>query len=264
MLKGFLVSLTNVARLRRASMAGLLVLATAPMAHADRALEALQPALVPVTPNRIFSPLGFDDNDNAQIVLDGELSDTCYKLGPTQFKVDEVHQRIYVQQQAYYYPGAWCAQVRVPYTQTVNLGLLAAGQYELVVQSEDGSLKPISTLPVALSSTRSPDDFLYAPVSDVYLEKSLGAFEGRESFYTLYINGHFNTSCMKFKEVKMHTRPNGVIEVLPIVEMDRTVPCSQIMTDFNVGVSLKDVPKGRYLLHIRSLNGQAVNRIVDL
>lgn len=240
------------------------VLCLSALAHADGSFEAFQPALIPITPDRIFAPLGFDDNDNVQIVLDGELADTCYKLGPTQFKLDAVRQKIYVQQQAYYYPGAWCAQVRVPYVQTVNLGLLPAGQYELVVQSEDGTVKPVASLPVTISASRSPDDFLYAPVTDVYLEKSFGALEGRESFYTLYINGQFNNSCMKFKDLKMNVRANNVIEVLPIVEMDRSGSCSQIVTDFNVGVSLKNVAKGRYLLHIRSLNGQSVNRVVEL
>lgn len=241
-----------------------MALAQAQPAKADASFEALQPALIPITPDRIFAPLGFDDNDNVQVVLDGELADTCYKLGPTQFKLDAVRQRIYVQQQAYYYPGAWCAQVRVPYVQTLNLGILPAGQYELVVQTEDGTVKPAASLPVSLSATRSPDDHLYAPVTEAYLEKSLGALEGRDSFYTLYISGQFNNSCMKFKDVKMNVRQNNVIEVLPIVEMDSSRGCTQIMTDFNVGVSLKSVPKGRYLLHIRSLNGQSLNRIVDL
>lgn len=226
--------------------------------------ETLQPALIAVTPDHVFAPLGFDDNDNAQIVLDGELPDTCHKVGPATFKIDEVSQRIYVQQQAYYYPGAWCAQVRVPYVQTLNLGLLRAGEYEIVTQRDDGTLISVSSLPVAAATTASPDDHLYAPITDVFLEKSLGTLEGRDVFYTLYVSGSFNNSCMKFKEVKMLVRDNNVIEILPLVEMDKTGGCTQLLTEFNVGVSLKGISKGRHLIHIRSLNGQSINRVADL
>ena len=232
--------------------------------NAGGTLETLQPALISITPDHIFAPMGFDDNDNAQVVLDGELSDTCHKLGPTSFKIDEANQRIYVQQQAYYYPGAWCAQVRVPYVQTLNLGLLRAGQYEIVTQREDGTLISASMLPVAAATTLSPDDHLYAPVTDVFLEKSLGTLEGQDVFHTLFVSGSFNNSCMKFKEMKMIVRDNNVIEILPLVEMDKTGGCSQLVTEFNVGVSLKSIPKGRHLIHIRSLNGQSINRVADL
>src|SRR4051812_31719710 len=95
-------------------------------------VEVLTPGTLNVIPDRVFAPLGFDDNDNIQIVLDGQLADTCYKLGPTHVRIDQATHKILVRQSAFYYSGAWCAEVRIPYVQTVNLGILPAGNYEIL------------------------------------------------------------------------------------------------------------------------------------
>lgn len=228
-------------------------------------IEAISPATVDVSPDRVFAPLGFDDNDNSQIVLDGELGDTCYKLGPTVVRVDLDAHKIFVRQQAFYYPGGWCADVRIPYVQTVDLGILKAGQYEVLVEQPDHTMKSYTSMPVAIATTASPDDFLYAPVTDARLENGIGIFdENGHRNPSLSLNGYFSNSCMKLKEVKMIVRPNNVVEVLPIVTIDRTISCAQVTSEFNASVSLKDIAGGRYLIHIRSLNGQSINRIVDL
>lgn len=228
-------------------------------------IEVFQPALVDVAPERVYAPTGFDDNDNAQIVLDGSLPDTCYKLGPTSFKIDAKTRQIFVRQQAYYYPGGWCAQVRINYVQTIDLGILPAGQYDVYVEQSDGTAKASASLPVALSTTSSPDDFLYAPLSSAHLEHSPGKLGDSErlGYYTLVLTGTFSSSCMRFKQVKVNVRPGNILEVLPIVEIERG-NCAQVTTDFSIGVSLKEIPHGRYLIHVRSLNGQSINRIADL
>ena len=119
-------------------------------------------------------------------------------------------------------------------------------------------------MPVSLSSSRSPDDFLYAPVTDARVESGNGVLDNKKKNPTLILNGYFTNSCMSFREVKFNVRPNGVIEVLPIIDVQQGVTCAQVATEFNISVSLREVPEGRYLVHIRSLNGQSVNRIVDL
>lgn len=226
-------------------------------------IEALAPALVDVAPDEVFSPQGFDDNDNAQLVLDGTLPNSCYKLGPTHTRIDHAHRVIYVRQQAFYYPGAWCAEIRTPYVQTVNLGVLASGTYRILTEEEGGAPKLAGELPIAISASASADDFLYAPVEEARLEREARSFEHpADTRNQLVLFGHFNSTCMAFREVKLNLRANRVIEVLPIIDYDRESQCAQVRKEFTINVSLKHIPNGRYLIHVRSLNGQSLNRIV--
>ena len=237
----------------------------ATVARAAPHIEVFQPATVDVAPDRVFTPLGFDDNDNAQIVLDGSLPDTCYKLGPTRIRVDHEAHKIFLRQQAFYYPGGWCAEVRIPYVQTVDLGILKSGQYDIQVEQEGQKAKSFASLPVAIATTSSPDDFLYAPITEAHLERApVGMDASKPPFTTLVLNGYFTSSCMVFQRVKMNVRTNNVIEVLPIVNMERATNCAQVTNEFSIQVSLKEIPTGRYLIHVRSLNGQSINRIVEL
>lgn len=235
--------------------------------HAESpGIETIDPAVVDIAPVRVFTPLGFDDNDNVQVVLDGELDNTCYRLGPVQKQVDHAKQRVYIRQQAYFYSSAWCAQVRVSYVQPVNLGIMRSGVYEVYLYDRHGAAKSMGMLPIAVSKSANPDDYLYAPLLSAHLEKSTVSAGGGKTrpSYKVVLNGAFNNTCMHFKETKIMVRPKQqVIEVLPIVEIEGTA-CAQIVTEFTESVSLGGLPQGRYLIHIRSLNGQSLNQIVDL
>ena len=46
------------------------------------------PKLVDVSFHKGYVPSGFDSNDNAQIVAEGSLSNTCYKPGPHQVMIN--------------------------------------------------------------------------------------------------------------------------------------------------------------------------------
>lgn len=234
-------------------------------AAAPSRAEFLQPAIVDIIPDRIFAPLGFDDNDNAQVILDGRFPNTCYKIGPTQLRIDNETHKIYVRQQAFFYPGAWCAEVSVSYAQTVNLGILSPGKYDIIIDQRDRSAATATSLPIAVATSVGPDDHLYAPITDAHIQRGTGLVGGDEEKIapSLVLNGYFSSSCMTFQTVNVNVRPNNVIEVLPIVEM-RDMGCTQITTDFSVIVALDKVPPGRYLIHIRSLNGQAINQVVEL
>ncbi len=233
--------------------------------NADASDFLFQPALVDTVPNKVFAPRGFDNNDNAQLVLDGDLKNTCYKLGPAKIRIDQKEHKIYVRQQLFYYPGAWCADVGVPYVQPVDLGILKSGQYTVMIEHDSDAPQAVASLPIASSSSLSPDDFLYAPLSSAHIEKRAHDFEGRSDFSNdLVLKGVFRNSCMRFKKIMVTKSSNDVIEVLPIVEMSKEAICAQTLEDFEVTTSLKNFASGRYLIHVRSLNGQSFNQVVDL
>jgi hypothetical protein len=235
------------------------------IAQAAPMIEALQPELVDVMPDRIFAPMGFDDNDNAQIVLDGEFPNISYRAGPVEKRIDTVNHKIYIRPKAYYYTLDLYLEVRTPYLIPVDLGPLPAGHYDVIVESPEGKIRNLANFPVVVAKTTSPDDYLYAPLKSAHLERTglTDSIDGR-SGYNLVLEGVFTNSCMTLSSPQVTVPGNNVIQVLPIVEFQRGSNCVSTKRPFSVSVSLKGISSGRYLVHIRSLNGQSINQIVDL
>lgn len=217
---------------------------------------SIQPTLVNANITTVYTPVGFDDNDNAQIIVEGELPNTCYKVGPSRVRVDRDNQVIQFQQLVFRYNGL-CLEVKTPFVKTIDIGVLPEGRYQVV--SVNKEIKP-AILGVHHTENRMPDEFIYAPVDAAVIRKDdLG---GRR---ILMITGAFPNSCMKFPEetnsVIAKMTGKNIIEVLPIVQMDKG-PCLNVMVPFGKSVVLNgDIPTGKYLLYIRTLNGQSYTKL---
>ena len=215
----------------------------------------LGPVLVNAHPDAVFAPAGFDDNDDVQIVVEGMLSDTCHKSGPIYTRIDADKKTIYVTPMAYYYPGSWCAQVEVPFVRTVALGIFPRGSYSIVVEQGDGKFAKMADLPIAVSKNSGPDDYLYAPVTDVEVRT-------QGTTPKLVLRGKFTNTCMHLTEVKMVNAPKNVLAVMPIAEMG-TENCKAEIRAWETTVEIKTPLQGKTLVHVRSLDGQSVNRVVE-
>ncbi len=223
---------------------------------AASAQQDFRPVLVNHNPENVFIPQDFDNNDNAQVVVDGTFGSTCYKTAPTEYVVDENKKVITVRNKAYFYNSSWCAFMMVPYYQTVNLGIISAGKYDVKTEDENGASKSAGQLPVFMSNSLNPDDYLYAPVNEAILSSKKGT-EKR----TVLLRGAFTSSCMSLKEVKVIYRGN-VIEVLPVAQMAEGA-CLDRMIPFTKTITIEQDMKGKNLLHVRSLSGQSINNVVN-
>lgn len=225
----------------------LAVLCTVPaLSNADNS-----PQRIPTNLEKIYAPEGFDDNDNIQIVGEGLFPNSCYRSTESTAKVDTAKNEILIQSYAYQYSGM-CLQVILPFDVTFNVGVVKPGTYS-VKQANSGKL--LGSITVKASASAEPDDFLYAPVSQAYV-----------SFFPdmvhVSISGEFPSSCMKIKDVQYQLQKD-VLVVLPLVDVDRTNGCTNGSFPFTAGVSVPKVPAGRYLLHIRSMNGKAINTVFN-
>jgi hypothetical protein len=212
------------------------------------------PKLVNNPSDDIFAPPGFDENDNTQIVAYSQLINTCYKAAPPDVEIDKGTKQIRVSTRAYVYAGCWCLQVILPVVQTIDLGPLPAGDYQVV--ELDGTGRPLRHLPmrIAESRTPAPDEFLYAPVKQARLD--LGA---AGSAKTLILSGTFSSSCMEMQEIKVLHRAPNIVEVLPIAAYKTGSTCDPVQTPFEVKVALPAPDAGNNLIYVRSLNGQAIS-----
>lgn len=220
---------------------------------------AMAVEIIDYSPSDIFAPVGFDSNDNTQIVLAGTYPNTCYKVGEPSVTIDKANKRVFVQDKAFHHQGI-CLYMMVPYHKAVNLGVMEAGDYDIMLGDQSNPSAAVKTgqLAVAKATSTSADDYLYAPVEEASLVKDNADLQ-------LTLKGTFTKSCYQIKNVKvsMVTSPNNMIIVQPIAEEDGST-CFETEKGFEKTVTIKNAPEGRTLLHIRSLNGQAINRVLNL
>lgn len=212
--------------------------------------------VVDIKPQRIFVPNGFDDNDQVEVVTDGYLPDTCYRLRPTVVVVDVSTKKISIQPKADIFEGV-CLDVTVPFTTVVPIATgVPSGTYEIAAY--DGSLK--QSLFVAPAPTTTPDQYTYAPVEKVSVKNTaLGA-------HTAILSGRYTNTCSVTETIKV-TVTGQTLQVLPIMkQLEKDPmgnPCAAQERAFEEKVTLPKLATGRYLLHVRSLNGNSVNEVFN-
>jgi hypothetical protein len=233
--------------------------------------EVVQQELVDIVPD-VFTPMGFDNNDTVEIVIDGSLPNYCYRIGPTTINVDKEKHTITVRQQAYHRTSSsWCAAARLPYTLPVRLGMLPPGNYQVLVDAKELNHPRVAgMLPIASIESNGPDERLYAPVTDVRVRKIVTGENPEESHpvtpkhpYEAVLTGVLTSSCMTLDHTEVLVRENHVIEVLPIVKMAGE-GCADVVTPFTVRVPLAvEAKSGRQLVHVRAAGGNAIHQVSD-
>ncbi|MCB0418056.1 MAG: hypothetical protein H6617_10320 [Bdellovibrionaceae bacterium] len=218
-------------------------------AHAE-----YQPKVVETNLTGVRIPIGFDDNDRIQVVAEGAFYSSCYQLGPYKTEVDLVARTVKLFQSAYVYEG-FCIEVEMDYTQVMELELLPAGDWKIV----DGPTgKVLGNLPVARAthSGPGPDDYLYAPVEDVFMVQD--ELSGQPA---MVLTGTHPVSCLEIKDILM-TVGEGVIVVQPIAFKRKNVECNAGKYPFQVTALVSEGTKaGEYLVHVRAMNGKAINKM---
>jgi hypothetical protein len=210
---------------------------------------------VAVEAARAFIPVGFDDNDETLLVLDGYLPSGCYRLTRPETAVDQEAKTITVTPMARYFDVP-CIEARVPFHYEVRLGILAAGDY--TVKVNDGNAVLRQSLSIAESTTAGPDDYLYAPVDDVTVRPNADT-----GHLEAVLQGRFTRACLDWEDVRVED--NGdTVNVLPIMHETDPNACTDAERVYKKIVPLPDsITPGRHLLHVRSLNGQAVNFLFE-
>ena len=224
------------------------------------------PHEVHIALKKAYIPQGFDSNDRVQVVVEGFLPNTCYRLGPTKVWQGSDPHDLFVEQHAYKYPGV-CLEVIVPFNHSIEFGILPAGNYNIknVFVEESGTMtyeKSLGTIPVATAATAGPDDHLYAIVDDATLTTSS---ESKK----VVLTGELPGPCWFFEDTKVVVESNDVVTILPIiyykVPHDSLTQCDvNVTVPFTKAVTLPKLPTGRYLIQTRSLNGQSVNKLFNL
>lgn len=227
-----------------------LILAIACFTAAAQAQVSNEPTLRAAYFERIYVPGGYDSNDHIQIVGEGTFNNSCFRFAESHVAIDEGTKQIHLGAVAYEYGGI-CLQVMLPFQRTMDLGILKAGKWSV---EQDG--KVIAQLNVRPATTPEADDYLYAPVSQAFFSQT-----GKVS--KIVLTGSFTNSCLEMDHVKVKVEPH-VIVIQPIAKLLNRGDCHAGEFPFTNSATVADIQRGRYLLHVRSLNGNSVNSLVDV
>lgn len=218
------------------------------------------PALVPSPVEKVFVAQGFDDNDDVELVVHGHFPNTCYKVGPISAEFNAATGLVEISAQSYFYQGG-CAQVIVNFTQTVKVGLLPQGTYDLKVNGAGG----LATAPLVITQalTSTPDDHLYAPVREASVNLQ------DDGTYAVSIKGEYPfmfVGCMVLTEVRTYMSPGNTLVVLPIAELidDARCEAQQFSHSFAATKSVGVLAPGEYMLHVRVVEGVSLNRFFEI
>jgi hypothetical protein len=238
-----------MSRLTLSALSLLLLFAASTNAYASP-----EPVRVGATFAKIYIPEGFDSNDQVQIVGEGMFRNTCYRPAPGAVKVDDITKTILVGPVAYEYSG-FCLQVILPFNRVVDVGMLKPGTWK-VVQRAGATVQPLGEINITTALTNAPDDYIYAPVSQAFFQQ-----DGLMS--NVFLTGEFRSSCMTLDTVKISIQKDVVV-LQPIAKVSGDPGCKDGTFAFSKKVDLGFVPQGRYLLHVRSMNGNAVNTLISV
>jgi hypothetical protein len=232
-----------------------LILSTSTQAQTDK------PLIVDAPVEAIFIPSGFDDNDNVEVVLHGTFPDGCYRISSASAEVDNEKRRITLYAKAEIDQDAYCVQSLTPYIEPISLGNLEEGSYQVVAATNPEIME---SLAVNRRKTESPDDYLFAPVENAYID--INRETGKQ---VLKIQGHFPhylIGCMVLRDVRVRRDPVDVLVVQPVAELVNSEVCATQPADrsFEYTVGLQEPFQGEGLLHVRSLHGTSLNRFINI
>lgn len=203
----------------------------------------------------LYVPDGFDTNDNVQIVGEGLFPNLCFRPGTVKTSIDHTKKIVTLTPLAFQYSGP-CLQVLLPWDRVIDLGVLHAGDYMIVQKNQSTDNRLLGLLKIPAAKTQSADDYLYAPISQAY-------YEFKEGKHTLKLSGEFSNDCTKLTNISIKPQTK-VIVIQPISEMDTNAACKTGKHLFEKTVELPKLEAGRYLIHVRSLNGKSVNNLIDV
>jgi len=225
-------------------------------AMADSSDDPANGAAVEVPTRYVFAPVGFDDNDQTVVTIDGYLPSGCYRLMRPEVAINNATRTINITPIARYFDIP-CVEALIPYNFEVQLGVLPEGEYTITIGV---SAAQPEALTIAEATSAGPDDYLYAPVDQAIVLRDEAT--GR---LTAELSGRFTNTCMTWDYVRVID--NGkTVNVLPVMKMAAEGPngedCVSTELPYKKSVELPDtIVPGRHLLHVRSLNGRGLNQL---
>jgi hypothetical protein len=241
-------------------LVGAVALLSADYARAERVEIGVAALLAPT--------VGYEQKNNVQVVLSGALPNKCYSIDEYQVEKSKDLKSVKVRQFANREATGVCADEKnlpedwktvIPFTTEVSIGHLDAGDVNFLFKREDGEVGT-RVVKVSPNTTLSVDSLPYALISNLTVSDVVRG----DQDLVVTLSGVLNSSCTELDdEVRVDQEPD-VFVLLPTVKTKRGAKCLQVLIPFDKKVNLGRSSVGRYLIHARSMNGKAINRVLTV
>ena len=207
--------------------------------------------IVPIS--HIYSPEGFDSNDNVEVILEGFLPNLCYKSPSHSVEIEKNVINIKVEALLNDNEDIACAEMIVPLLQKVEIGVVDKGNYKILVNGES-PWKKEGSIKVEESISGAIDDNVYANVS--YVEKDDGS-------RIVKLKGYNPSDCFVLDKIEFKDNKKDVYSVLPqMKQISNFCPMKMIPFEYELEVP-KNLNKDKVLLHVRAMDGKSVNSLFN-
>ncbi len=214
-------------------------------------LAEAAPAWVQIPVEKVFAPMGFDSNDDVQVVVSGVLPDLCYKSPKASATIEEGLVKVVVEALYEAPEGGVCAQLVRPFLEKVSLKVLDAGEYRVQANVDSAQLIEEKII-VKQAASIDVNDHVYAGVD--FVER---VPDSRKVIL------HLNTpsDCYELDRVEEISNEKDSFSVLPIMRKIRE-RCPIKVTEFKQDYTVPEgLPAEEILLHVRTLQGDSYNTL---
>ncbi len=205
-------------------------------------------AVVPV--DHVFTPSGFDSNDNTEVVVTGFLPNLCYQAPKSTVTVVEGKISVSVKATKKVNGLGFCANVILPYIEFIKIGVLDKGKYHIMV-NEKSAWEKKSQISVSEATSSSIDEVIYANVEEVQREDN--------NSRKILLKGYNPSDCFELKEIVIADNGLDTYSVLPKMKQVRA-HCPKKMIPFTYEFEVPEkLEADKVLLHVRVMDGRSVN-----
>lgn len=201
----------------------------------------------------VYIPSGFDDNDTVEIVVTGFLPNLCHKSPKASVRMTGRDIEINVTSLYYHESNPFCPEMVVPFIETVTLGLLRDGTYNVSVNG-NSEFASSSILEIGRASSSAVDEYNYAYVD--YVEKN-------EDSNIVKLKGYHVSDCFVLDSIDYRSNGVDTYSILPKLRQVREL-CPMKLTPFSYEFRVpRELNAPKVLLHVRTLNGKSHNTIFN-
>ncbi|MBT4792762.1 MAG: hypothetical protein HON90_14400 [Halobacteriovoraceae bacterium] len=201
----------------------------------------------------VYAPMGFDSNDSVEIVVEGFLPNLCYKAPLAKVKVFDKEKKILIEIKGsnYVKMAKFCPEVIVPFVETVSIGKISHGDYQIIV-NQKSPFEISSKISIIDSSSSAIDENIYA---------NIHAVERVEGEQKVILKGYNPSDCFVKDEVSIISNGVDTYSIMPRMKQIRNFcPMKMVPVEFEVKIP-SDIKRSKILLHVRVMNGKSVNSI---
>jgi len=234
--------------------------------HAQAIAEGKTHALVS---DVFIAEQGFDDNDQVEAVVNGHLPNHCHLAGETKVEIDNGQKKIRIEQEVILRDVKICHQGAedrsrdshppVRFSKTVIMGQLDKGTWSLSFHSSETGQESVRRFEIARASSDSIDELTYAPVTRAFIPEIF--YETADA--QVVLSGAFSQSCEALDEIQVKNL-GDVIVLLPTSKRMNAQRCRGQIRPLERVISIGALRAGRYLLHVRTMNGTAINQVFEV